>query len=64
MGGAGWVVLGQAITNPISGPNFDFTFTIGPELDNFSVREMKYWQLLQYRGSLSNNKFLVNVCTF
>ena len=29
--GGGWV--GQAITNPISGPSFDFTFTIGPELD-------------------------------
>ena len=26
--------MGQAITNPISGPSFDFTFTIGPELDN------------------------------
>ena len=32
MVGGGWV--GQAITNPISGPSFDFTFTIGPELDN------------------------------
>ena len=30
----GWVV-GQPITDPISGPSFDFTFTIGPELDNF-----------------------------
>ena len=26
--------MGQPITNPISGPSFDFTFTIGPELDN------------------------------
>ena len=26
--------MDQAITNPISGPSFDFTFTIGPELDN------------------------------
>ena len=25
--------MDQAITNPISGPSFDFTFTIGPELD-------------------------------
>ena len=28
------VVVGQPITNLISGPSFDFTFTIGPELDN------------------------------
>ena len=28
------VVVGQAITDLISGPSFDFTFTIGPELDN------------------------------
>ena len=27
------VVVGQPITDPISGPSFDFTFTIGPELD-------------------------------
>ena len=27
-------MVGQAITDPISGPSFDFTFTIGPELDN------------------------------
>ena len=37
----GWVVVvvvvGQPITDPISGPTFDFTFTIGPELDNSSV---------------------------
>ena len=32
VGGGGWV--GQPITDPISGPSFDFTFTIGPELDN------------------------------
>ena len=24
----------QAITDPISGPSFDFTFSFGPELDN------------------------------
>ena len=30
------MVVGQPITNPISGPSFDFTFTFGPELDNFS----------------------------
>ena len=35
MVGGGW--LGQAITDPISGPSFDFTFTIGPELDNFHL---------------------------
>ena len=29
------VVVGQPITDPISGPSFDFTLTIGPELDNF-----------------------------
>ena len=29
--GGGWV--GQPITDPISGPSFDFSFTIGPELD-------------------------------
>ena len=28
------VVVDQPITDPISGPSFDFTFTIGPELDN------------------------------
>ena len=27
-------MVGQAITNPISGPSFDFTLAIGPELDN------------------------------
>ena len=26
--------MDQPITDPISGPSFDFTFTIGPELDN------------------------------
>ena len=31
------VVVDQPITDPISGPSFDFTFTIGPELDNFDV---------------------------
>ena len=30
------VVVGQPITDPISGPTFDFTFTIGPELDNIA----------------------------
>ena len=29
------MVVGQAITN--LGPSFDFTFTIGPELDNYLV---------------------------
>ena len=28
------VVVDQPITDPISGPSFDFTFTIGPELNN------------------------------
>ena len=28
--------MDQPITDPISGPSFDFTFTIGPELDNLS----------------------------
>ena len=27
----------QTITDPISGPSFDFTFTIGPELDNYII---------------------------
>ena len=31
--GGGWWV-DQPITDPISGPSFDFTFTFGPELDN------------------------------
>ena len=30
--------MGQAITDPISGPSFDFTFTIGSELDNILPR--------------------------
>ena len=38
VGGGGWWV-GQAITDPISGPSFDFwLFTIGPELDNYCTR--------------------------
>ena len=28
------MVVDQPITDPISGPSFDFTFTFGPELDN------------------------------
>ena len=32
----GWWV-GQAITDPIAGPSFDVTLTIGPELDNNEV---------------------------
>ena len=32
------VVVGQPITNLISGPSFDFTFTIGPELDNYKLQ--------------------------
>ena len=28
------VVVDQAITDPIAGPSFDFTFLFGPELDN------------------------------
>ena len=32
--GGGWV--DQAITDPISGPSFDFTFSFGPELDNIT----------------------------
>ena len=35
VGGGGWV--GQAITDPISGPSFVFTFTIGPELDKICL---------------------------
>ena len=31
------VVVGQAITDLTSGPSFDFTFTIGPELDKWKV---------------------------
>ena len=34
--GSGWWV-DQPITDPISGPSFDFTFTFGPELDNFKT---------------------------
>ena len=33
--------MGQPITDvtdPISGPSFDFTFTLGPELDNSKVQ--------------------------
>ena len=30
-------MVDQPITNPISGPSFDFTFTVGPELDNFTI---------------------------
>ena len=37
--GGGWV--DQAITDPISGPSFDFTFSFGPELDN-NIRNRKY----------------------
>ena len=32
--GGGWWWVDQAITDPISGPSFDFTFSFGPELDN------------------------------
>ena len=37
--------MGQAITDPISGPSFDFTFTIGPELDNnqFGVIPLRFY---------------------
>ena len=57
--GGGWV--GQAITDPISGPSFDFTFTIGPELDKrtgmlsistelqFSEKHI-YYQIIQLQS--------------
>ena len=48
-------MVDQPITNPISGPSFDFTFTIGPELDNYSLdgvmKQMK--QSLVIRLTLS-----------
>ena len=41
--------MGQPITDPISGPSFDFTFTIGPELDN---KHRKYrW----FKASISDS---------
>ena len=39
------VVVGQAITDPISGPSFDFTFTIGPELDNIAHAVWLYYTI-------------------
>ena len=36
--GGGWV--GQPITDPISRPSFDFTFTFGPELDKRRKRDL------------------------
>ena len=33
-----WWVVDQPITDHISGPSFDFTFTIGRELDNLWLR--------------------------
>ena len=31
--------MDQAITDPISGPSFDFTFSFGPELDNLEPKK-------------------------
>ena len=38
--------MDQAITDPISGPSFDFTFTIGPELDNCELILGLLWLLV------------------
>ena len=54
----GWVVVvvGQPITDLISGPIFDFTFTIGPELDNKSPPLR-----LGHRSDTQSNT--LNLCT-
>ena len=43
----GWWV-GQPNTDPISGPSFDFTFTIGPELDIGGRETCPTFMLLKY----------------
>jgi len=42
----------QSITNPISGPSFDFTFTFGPELDKNVKRNL----LLGIRVKMLNDE--------
>ena len=37
--------MDQPITDPISGPSFDFTFTMGPELDNSFFCENRLWNV-------------------
>ena len=58
MGGGGWV--GQPITDPISGPSFDFTFTFGPELDNFIQELYQSSKKVSYLKSHVDGKHLWN----
>ena len=56
------VVVGQPITNPISGPSFDFTFTFGPELDKTEKGNGRFGQtqilwITKYQFIISNAKF-------
>ena len=52
------VVVGQPITDPISGPSFDFTFTIGPELDNRDNSQLKTLPLC---NALTDGWFIANI---
>ena len=49
------VVVGQAITDPISAPSFDFTFTIGPELDKNPLPLLKIHFPKTFKEESDNN---------
>ena len=53
-------MVGQAITDPISGPSFDF-FTIGPELDNLAIILLEYPLLL--RSNIIHHNLDDHICT-